>query len=78
VVQQVVGELRDGEDVDQVEEQLDRPYLGLPVTPLAQLPDPLSLPEHFLRSQVFQVSNILQPPPPAGLRRPVCTPNTGY
>ena len=39
MVQQVVGELRDGEDVDQVEEQLDRPYLGLPFTPLAQLPE---------------------------------------
>jgi hypothetical protein len=38
VVQQVMGELRDGEDVDQVEEQLDRPYLGLPFTPLAQPP----------------------------------------
>jgi hypothetical protein len=35
----VVSELRDGEDVDQVEEQLDRPYLGLPFAPLAQPPE---------------------------------------
>jgi len=34
-----MGELRDGEDVDQVEEQLDWPDLGLPFTPLAQPPE---------------------------------------
>jgi hypothetical protein len=39
MAQQVVRELRDGEDVDQVEEELDRPDLGRALAPLLEAAD---------------------------------------